>query len=513
MKNKFLYTLAACFGLLAGAASCSDSSTDESSDSQILPPPAEEQHFAISTSDLTSATVTIKIDFKNSDEYAYFTWNLMTSEDYRTRYASPEELIDEELKELIEVQLPDYQAYVDPDGTLIDILSRISDSQKITGLKEQTEYTVYAFGVGPEGEATTALETYTFTTPAWEAVDACTFDITFPEEDIEQLQFSFTVTPSNEQTRYYVGLVDTAEIDASSPEEVAAEFIRRANIAEVDWSTSKTLRQGVQTLHTYNDMEIADLEPDTDYSIVVFGMSSLGERTTAVAYETVRTLPVPQSDMTFDIKVLEELDGGVRIQFTPSVDNETYYAGTIRKDQYDAYVGRDEEFMNYVVTTAGLGLQQGAYLLERPEGALSVDRDYVYFAFGYIGGITTGLTTGTFHTKASDVSKASVSFDFSKEAIDGGKIRITANITPNEYAAHWYVQPWKSSDGETIGSIFVTMEDSDLLNDLMNNKPYPDITTKSVDIDEGQYAAFCAVAVDANGKYGEMVKIFVKAEE
>ena len=61
-----------------------------------------------------------------------------------------------------------------------------------------------------DGTPVENVVTGTFTTKKFEVVDKCTFDITAGE--VSQLSFSFTVTPSDNSTKYYVGLVDTEDL-------------------------------------------------------------------------------------------------------------------------------------------------------------------------------------------------------------------------------------------------------------------------------------------------------------
>ena len=110
----------------------------------------------------------------------------------------------------IKEQLSNYQAEVDPNGSLLDLLSIGFDSQRLSSLKPETEYTVFAFGMNADGTPVENVVTGTFTTKKFEVVDKCTFDITAGE--VSQLSFSFTVTPSDNSTKYYVGLVDTEDL-------------------------------------------------------------------------------------------------------------------------------------------------------------------------------------------------------------------------------------------------------------------------------------------------------------
>jgi len=402
----------------------------------------DEKHFSVSTADLTSSGVTFRIQYKAPDEGAYFTWNLMSSADFKAHYKSSEELIAAELQDLVENQLPDYKAYVDPNGTFTDILSRIADTRRINVLKPQTEYTLYAFGVSPERKATTGVETYTFTTPAFQVVDPCKFEIEFT--DVKQVEFKISITPDNDNTRYYLGFIDGAALQESTPEEIASQFIQRAESYEINWGAHDALRTGPCTLHTFKDLELSDLQADTDYAVLAFGVSALGERTTEVAHKIAHTAPVEITDMTFDVDIVETAINGVKIQVTPSYPDKTYMAGCIRKAEYDKFEGDDTRFMEYVVANGNVTLLEGTQLIDRTN-ALLADTEYIFFAFGYAGGITTPapkivpFSTGDYNVSGqAEIEILSIEVtgpDPDPNAVN--YVLLEAKVQVNDKAAHW----------------------------------------------------------------------------
>ncbi len=474
----------------------------------------EIKNFDISTSDLTSSGVTFRIQYKGSDEDAYFTWNLMSSADFNTLCTSSEALIAAELQDLVQNQLPDYQAYVDPNGTLIDILSRISDTRRINVLKPQTEYTLYVFGVSPEGKATTGVETYTFSTPAFQVADPCKFKIEF--SDIKQLEFAISITPDNNDTRYYMGFTDAGVLKESTPEEIAAQFIQRAESYDIDWSAHDALRTGPCKLHTFDDLGFGDLEADAEYAVVVFGVSALGERTTEVSYEIARTLPVEITDMTFDVQIVETSINGAKIQVTPSYSDKTYMAGCIRKAEYDKFDGDDTRFMEHVVANGNVVLLEGPQLIDRTN-ALLADTEYIFFAFGYAGGITTPepaivpFATGVYEENGQATIEILSIAVTGPDPDSSNYALLRAEVQVNDKAAHWYVSHFNSVGGVACNAFSgEELSDTEIITALTSSGSSIEVTKDALQADGyGRFDSertFYAIAVDAEGNYGPLVR-------
>lgn len=466
--------------------------------------------FAFELIDLTATGVTIHVS--PLDPSGYYTWDLVSREAFDRHYPDDASLVEEHLKYL-DAQLERYRNEVDAGGTLTDILTRNDDEQRINTLDPATEYVLFAFGVSETGEATTKPVKHSFTTPAFEATDPCTFRIEFAR--VEQLEFAFTVTPTDPATRYYIGLSDGSVLQQKSPEQIATDFIRQAEVAEIDWATTDALRTGTCTLHTFDDLEISDLKPDTEYSIVVFGVSDLGVRTTTVGHAEIRTAAVPHSDMTFQIEVVETSIQGAVIDVIPSKDDETYMAGTIRKEEYLKFTD-DRAFMEYAVENGNIVLLDGRQRLDRT-GALLTDKEYVCFAFGYIGGITTPLKYVEFRTLSHETtSKAEVAIRIEAKTHPNYDIALYAYLTPNEFAEHWYAGAFFSIDGVIqVPFSGEPLTDTEIINALTTNSAqyYWDEEYAATPGTFGTEYTFCVIARDAEGKLGRLVKQSVLADE
>ena len=202
----------------------------------------------------------------------------------------------------------------------------------------------------------------------------------------------------------------------------------------IDWKTDPRIFTGEKSLNSRIDLGVTIIKPETDYTVSVFGVSEEGVRTTAVATKSVKTTSVVPSSMTLeitDVTAGSETDpndwfGGQIYFFTygvdPTVDNEYYYTGAVKKSEYDSFGGDDAAFMSSVIESAGESIIMNCYmgenngtLTETPTlfkvsydykgNSIASGEDYYLFAFGYMGG--TSATTALFKVSAKSSGESS----------------------------------------------------------------------------------------------------------
>ena len=503
MKNANLFRAILLPAIACLAVSCNDTpESPEIPDDPNKPdvPVVVEADFKFSTETVTSNSAVVVVEPKSPGDY--YTWDVVESEVFDKTYDDDEMLIAEH-QNYLNRQLEVYRAEVDASGTITDLLTRGTDRQRIAGLKPAAKYTAFAFGMDETGKSTTAPVKFVFETKPFEVADNCSFGIEF--SNVEQLRFAFTVTPTDNSTRYYIGITDGDMLKGSTPEQIADDFIKRAEIAGIEWSANDALRTGAVTLDTVKDLEIYSLEPATEYSIVVFGVSNQGERTTAVFHKEVTTLAVPDSEMTIQLEIVETSVEGAKIKVTPSTD-ETYMAGCIRKDEFAKYAD-EREFMEYVVEVGNIELYSGEQIIDKT-GRLLTDKEYVFFAFGYVGGISTGLYYTEFKTEApktESLAKVDISFRFEKHSTYD--VAIYADLTPNEHAVHWYAGAFKTVSGIVVVGDDVLSE-AEIISQLTTyqNTYYWDSNYAACGGFFGREYTFFAIARDKDGNLGALVK-------
>ena len=505
MKNANLFRAILLPAIACLAESCNDTpESPEIPDDPNKPdvPVVVEADFKFSTETVTSNSAVVVVEPKSPGDY--YTWDVVESEVFDKTYDDDEMLIAEH-QNYLNRQLEVYRAEVDASGTITDLLTRGTDRQRIAGLKPAAKYTAFAFGMDETGKSTTAPVKFVFETKPFEVADNCSFGIEF--SNIEQLRFAFTVTPTDNSTRYYIGITDGDMLKSSTPEQIADDFIKRAEIAGIEWSANDALRTGAVTLDTVKDLEIYSLEPATEYSIVVFGVSNLGERTTAVFHKEVTTLAVPDSKMTIQLEIVETSVEGAKIKVTPSTD-ETYMAGCIRKDEFAKYAD-EREFMEYVVEVGNIELYSGEQIIDKT-GRLLTDKEYVCFAFGYVGGISTGLFHTYFKTDApktdSEAKVDIVNVRGEKSNVDNVVV-VCADLVPNEQTEHWYAGVFRTVDGivDTLGGILTESEIISQLTTYQNKYDWDSSSVSWSGTFGTEYTIF-VIARDKDGNLGALVK-------
>lgn len=477
---------------------------------------SEGPKFNFAFRDLTSTGVTV--DVLPSDKSISYTWNIMdrkyAEENFKTDDALALHLLD-----IMNQELEDYKNTVDASATLESILSRADDMRRVNTLEPNTEYLVVAFGVDAKsGSKITKVSKATFTTAQFKVVDNTSFNVTF--EEVKQLEFTFTVTPSNPSTRYFVGIYADAAMQGKTKDEIALEFIRGAEAGQIDWTLHSSLSSGMKTINTSKDMNVNNMEPNTAYTIMVFGVSTLGERTTEVFTVSKMTAAVPKSSLTFRFNLYKQTESGAVIDITPSNEDEEYMAGCIKKSEYDEkYRGNDEFFTEYVMKQGNVDVYQGDHRLDRSNALIS-DTDYICFAFGYQGGATTKVFTYEFHTGKPEATNNLTVSVIKTEIKDGsaagydGRAIFYAFVEASAGATKWnaIVMPAKNGVPYSPVNEGITYNDTEILN-ILTGKTAGTVYS-SADGDE-RAANICdwdaqaivyAIAYDADGGHGPLMK-------
>ena len=170
-------------------------------------------------------------------------------------------------------------------------------------LSPETDYLFYAYGVEFNHSSTvdpvhviTPLIKVLFTTPAWEATSDCTFDIEILDQEVVEadgetvtttvVSPTIKVTPSDENERYYVAIVEQSRLDDYGDDiyNMAFNMViadEQNNGGSSDWSKSQLLKSGTQTV-TGLELQYAVL-PGAPSMVLVFGLSDDGLVTTEIA--------------------------------------------------------------------------------------------------------------------------------------------------------------------------------------------------------------------------------------
>ncbi|MBO8456169.1 MAG: hypothetical protein IAC08_07180 [Bacteroidetes bacterium] len=370
----------------------------------------------------------------------------------------------------------DYYASYGITWTFLDFTSTGVSETEFDGLLPGHEYYAYAFGIDADGVPVTPLSKQKVSTEPVTVTDDCTFSLSF--SDIRSQSIDVTVVPSNPSTRYYLYLADSGILVQNTPEDIAALIINMASESGINWADSPYVRTGTQTLDSTEDLNAVQLQADTEYTVFVFGINAEGERTTEVSYASCRTARVQSSDMTISFTIRDLRPGSATVTYVPSAD-EPYLYGCVEKSVYDGYPD-DASFIGAMVVEAGqngtLIPVTGEYTQTYGGNILRADREYVVYAFGYAGGVSTGLFMDVFRTPERVFSSASLDITWSIR--DGNELyaenpqqnfdfqnnaAITFTVTPSG-ASSWYFSGFGNSR-----SYLESLDEEELLYTIYSN--------------------------------------------
>lgn len=392
-------------------------------------------------------------------------------------------------------------------------------TQQAVGLKSDTEYYAYAFGLASDGTATSGLVKTAFKTTVVQPVD-CRFDITATE--VGTTTARVYITPTDKTCSYFWDCVSREEYDKfGDPASVIAtniDLIERAveifQMAGIDRTFADFLNSDVG----YSDL--TELKGDTEYVVFAFGLDPSGAATTTVTEKSFRTAPASSSSMTFTTELLSLNFNGARVAFTPSNNSETYFTDCVDLETYSEYAS-DAQFMQDIVSQAGASmssfLTSGYHVVDASRMLVSQTR-YVAYAFGYSGGITTGMAKEEFTTPAMPSGgKATVEITPLIENGDSyydrdeiiyadykGKAVVQFTLTPSGDAAHWYIAAFKSS---------ISGYEDLLLAEMLQTAGYEDRQKIGLLAAWGSEIPVAAVATDSDGKAGAVKRLSVQVEK
>lgn len=377
---------------------------------------------------------------------------------YLAGYLSEEEF--DVIADFVPYMIQETQFVIDMNqGFGIDMtwetVTRDGDSTiNASGLFSDCNYVFWAFGA-ERGYQNTELFTQTVATSSVEVSDDCTFDISITETGTYDVAFS--VTPTSDQTRYVVLVTEAEDILGLDDSEVADACINSLNESSPGWATDDNFVFRGQVSESYGD-----LTPVTSYVLVVFGITTEGERTTAVEMQNFTTQAVPQSDMELSIEVVSSAYSNVTVNIASTSADEEYMYGIMTRDLYESMGGNDEAVLNSIIAShpelslrSGVGDMPGQILYYDAEyGFIKPGEDYVLFAFGCSYWYpTTRLFTAECSTPAREVSDAQVDIEITVYNGDdfvaydpvtypedkyGNQAVVYIRFLPNQATASWY---------------------------------------------------------------------------
>ena len=387
------------------------------------------EDFTVTLTALHSGDVSLNIEPENKEMKYWYSLQL------------PEDMPETD-EEILAADL-DYLKYVaDYYGmSLSELLStelKAGDLEwRYQGLEANTEYVLYMYGIGIEGNALTSVNKLTFKTTKVEQLD-CTFDI-LPGDNITANSFSVTIIPSDETVGYYYDvfpawmyeeycLSDAANIPAFMAEYIPA--LATENNVTVPYAVGAMSNFGTIA----HDFTLDDgIEANTSYFVFAIGIGADGTATTEATVVEIKTA-APATN-TFEVTQGYVEDDRATFYVSPD-HNESYVALFELKEYFLDENGQlisDQEIIDAIIASQGSKIGNNMY-----SGTSTVsdcpmipNKDYFCLVFGYFGGeVTTPLTKVEFRTKEADM-------------VDTDIIITVAEVTTTEASVSFqpYVEP------------------------------------------------------------------------
>ena len=388
------------------------------------------EDFTVTLTALHSGDVSLNIEPENKEMKYWYSLQL------------PEDMPETD-EEILAADL-DYLKYVaDYYGmSLSELLStelKAGDLEwRYQGLEANTEYVLYMYGIGIEGNALTSVNKLTFKTTKVEQLD-CTFDI-LPGDNITANSFSVTIIPSDDTVGYYYDvfpawmyeeycLSDAANIPAFMAEYIPA--LATENNVTVPYAVGAMSNFGTIA----HDFTLDDgIEANTSYFVFAIGIGADGTATTEAAVVEIKTA-APATN-TFEVTQGYVEDDRATFYVCPD-HNESYVALFELKEYFLDENGQlisDQEIIDAIIAAQGSKIGNNMY-----SGTSTVsdcpmipNKDYFCLVFGYFGGeVTTPLTKVEFRTEEADM-------------VDADIIVTVAEVTTTEASVSFqpYIEPF-----------------------------------------------------------------------
>ena len=395
-------------------------------------PVASDNSFEVVIGEVTSSTVAFTVTAANNDPY------FLTIQDkrYVERFGEgKDESWDDMIFDL---------TFGKTDDQIMNYL--FAGSQELTNesinksINTLHEYQVVIWGFN-NGPTTEVYVSEAFQ-PVEEVVDLSLYlDIVEVGSDYIQVG----VTTNTDKASYYIDYVTAEEFG----DDYGLTYISEL----YEYLTEENLYYGDGV---YN---LSVLEPDSEYYVIAFGFDAeLGEPTTELVYEYVRTMPVAVEGDLFTISVNDITWKDATISVTTDLE-EGYIFGIYTAEEF-ATLDQEAIFANrkaiwesnaewYTDTTwqdmMAYDVKYGNTTLYASYDItkLTWDEDYVFYCMGVDaeGNMTTQMATAEFSTVAPVASDCT--FDITIDAMT--KSSVTFTVTPSNPEEQYYVTVQKAN--------------------------------------------------------------------
>ena len=377
-------------------------------------PEPEGLSFEFSVENITLTGADVSVIPSNDEDTYYFDVQMV---------AAFEGMTEDEMLAAIMADYFDASALVQgPDGYPAMIFEYFP-------LKPATEYYVYAFGADADGNVTSELFTYKFTTKA-------------PTGDAPDLTLSARAGDAdgkNTWNNIYCSALSEAAVSGKFvclPKAAVDDFLGQGATLEniVDTNGDAMDEEFLSFLTTKPGLGLTlageSIVPETEYT-VIFKVVSAGGMVTVKSADATTAAESKPSDLTFSIAVTDLKSTSATVTVTPSNNTDTYFfdiqpKGFIDRefpDDASLIAALDAAYAQYGGIAGMLSTGVDSYPLKDLDPGTS----YYVLAFGYTSAATTAVTRYEFKTEASAPADLTLTINVDAAVpVPGG---VTATIT------------------------------------------------------------------------------------
>ena len=137
-------------------------------------------------------------------------------------------------------------------------------------------------------------------------------------------------------------IVDKVWFEEMTEEDIFSEDMRYYNaMAEERGVSLEEYLATVLSKGSHSNLRMAGLDPEWEYVVYVYGMNTVGEKTTSIYYEAfTTTAPYQGNDVTFDFNITVNR-AIAHIEITPSHEGVAYYNNLITYEDFETLYGKD----------------------------------------------------------------------------------------------------------------------------------------------------------------------------
>lgn len=478
------------------------------------PVPKIDCTFTIKMTGITTTDAVMSIT-PSDDNVPYF-YAALTVEEYESTVVDDkglDEYMSEYLAAVMEFYGVDMSAAIEKNTTKGPVTDTFSGT-----LSPGTDYYAFAFGLNEQGRINTQVSRERFAT---EAVKPSDNKFTVTVSDITSGGGIISLATTNSDT-YIIEVLFTQDVKDIADAAIVSKL--------------ETLYEGRLPLFVkQGDLELngeGQLQPDTDYTVVVFGYDG-GFATTPITRKSFKTLKggLP-SECTFDVTVDPLYAVRATINMLPSDSSIPYFCALLKKSDYvsDEKIADqvrqsliNEAFANQVSLAE---MVKARSLRGKKSITTSVEADTEYyvvlFAIAEDATPEGPVFKSEFKTLEEKLGNATVRIEADKyydgNALyehDPDKYRnalnlayIPAKFYPSDDAAHWYVQLYRDDLSDPAD-----FSDQAAIIALTNKfSGLKDITENNF-LGYWGNLTFLAVAEDEQGNFGPVARLFFPVDQ